>query len=148
MGSRIIVYAKYNSHTEPICKKLNILPFPSLCEFFKNQFMQQFMQKFLPVALKNLWVTNVVRRENKAQFVLRNDDLLYVPPAHTSLPARLPLTSFPKIWTDFPDEGIKFIRNKLDFNNQLKTYFINKLSQQIVCSRLLCPDCHLNAHLN
>jgi hypothetical protein len=110
--------------------------------------MQQFTQKFLPVALENLWVTNVVRRDNEAQVVLRNDDLLYVPPARTSLTARLPLTSFPKIWSDFPDEGIKFIRNKLEFNSELKKYFINKLSHQIVCGRLLCPDCHLNAHLN
>jgi len=99
MAVRIIVNAKYNSHTEPIFKKLNILPFPSLCEFFKIQFMQQFTQKFLPVALENLWVTNVVRRDNEAQVVLRNDDLLYVPPARTSLTARLPLTSFPKIWS-------------------------------------------------
>ena len=56
----------------------------------------------------------MVRRENEAQVVLRNDDLLYVPPARTSLTARLPHTSFPKIWSEFPDEGIKFIRNKLE----------------------------------
>ena len=53
--------------------------------------MQQFTQKFLPVALENLWITNVVRRDNEAQVVLRDDDLLYVPPARTSLTARLPL---------------------------------------------------------
>ncbi len=59
--------------------------------------MQQFTQKFLPAALENFWVTNVVRRENEAQVVLRNDDLLNVPPARTSFTARLPLTSSPKI---------------------------------------------------
>ena len=30
-----------------------------------------------------------------------------------------PLTAFPKIWTYFQDERIKFIRNELEFNNEL-----------------------------
>jgi len=36
---RIITDSKYNAHTEPLFKKLEILPFPDLISFFKLQFM-------------------------------------------------------------------------------------------------------------
>ena len=48
MALRTIAGLKYNDHTEPTFKKLEILPFPNLIEFFNLQFMQQFVQKFLP----------------------------------------------------------------------------------------------------
>ena len=147
MAIRLITNSRYNSHTEPLFKKLKILPLPMLCEFFKVQFMQQFTQKFLPTAILTQWVTNVVRRDNEAHVVLRNDDLLHIPPARTNATAKLPLTSFPRIWTEFPAEEIKFMRNKIEFNSNLKMHFLNKLSPRVVCDRLLCPDCHLNAQL-
>ena len=144
MAIRIVAGAKYNSHTELLFKRLNILPFNMLSEYFKIQFMQQFTQKFLPIALENSWITNNIRRENQAHVVLRNDEILNIPFARTSATSKLPLTSFPKLWTEFPDEQIKFIRNKPEFNYKLKKYFIDKLNPLIRCGRLLCPDCHLN----
>jgi len=54
MAISILSNAKHNSHTEPLFKILNILPFSQLCQFFKLQFMQQFTQNFLPVALNNM----------------------------------------------------------------------------------------------
>jgi len=147
MAVRILSNAKYNSHTEPLFKKLNILPFAQLCLFFKLQFMQQFTQNFLPVALNNMWVTNNVRRQNQAHVVLRNNNLIHVPLAITFFTSKHPLTTFPQLWADFPDESIKFIRNKLEFNRKLKDYFLHLLKSSINCGRLLCPDCHLNAHI-
>jgi len=147
MAIRILSNAKYNSHTEPLFKKLNILPFAQLCLFFKLQFMQQFTQKFLPVALNNLWITNNERRQNEGHVMLRNADLLHIPLARTLFTSKHPLTTFPQLWADFPDESIKFIRNKIEFNSTLKKYFINELSANINCGRLLCPDCHLNVLL-
>ena len=83
MAIRILTNAKYNSHTEPLFKKLNILPFAQLCLFFKLQFMQQYTQNFLPTALSNMWITNNVRRQNLAHVVLRNDALIHIPLART-----------------------------------------------------------------
>ena len=61
MAVRIISDSNYNSHTEPIFKKLNILPLNLLSQFFKLQFMQQFSQNFLPSALQDQWITNRMR---------------------------------------------------------------------------------------
>jgi len=147
MAIRILSNVKYNSHTEPLFKKLTILPFPQLCLFFKLQFMQQFTQEFLPVALSNMWVTNNVRRQNQAHVVLRNHNLLHIPLAISSSTSKHPLTVFPQLWADFSDEAIKFIRNKKEFNFKLKEFFLTNLNSTMNCGRLLCPDCHLNQHI-
>ena len=84
MAIRIISHAKYNSHTEPLFKKLSILPFNVLSEFFKLQFMQHYTQNFLPAALDNTCITNAIRRDNQAQIELRNDNILHIPFARTA----------------------------------------------------------------
>lgn len=140
---RIITNANYNARTEPLFKKLNVLPFPKLCDYFKLQFMQQFCQKFLPTALENLWVTNSIRRIEEDQISLRDDDLFYIPLSRTSVTSRLPLVVLPKLWNDFPDNDLKFIRNKIEFNFKLKEYLIKQLQESVYCGRLLCADCHL-----
>ena len=44
---RIICNVNYNSHTEPLFKREDILPLPDLISFFKVQFMHRFSQNFL-----------------------------------------------------------------------------------------------------
>ncbi len=59
---RIISNRSYRAHTEPIFKQFNILPLPSLIEFFKLQFMQRCIQGHLPPSFNNVWFTNETRR--------------------------------------------------------------------------------------
>jgi hypothetical protein len=68
---RIISYSGYRAHTEPIFKRLNILPLPSLIEFFKLQFMQRFIQGHLPPSFNNVWITNEARRSETVSMSLR-----------------------------------------------------------------------------
>jgi len=121
---------------------LNILPFPILCEFFKLQFMQGFLQGFLPDSFDDTWITNRIRHGDQAEIELRNEDNLYIPMARTNLIALQPLIAFPRIWESFPDDRIKFIRNKIEFNLELKNYFLQQLNANIVCNRLFCPACN------
>ena len=44
-------------------------------------------------------------------------------------------------WQEFPDEQIKILRKISDFDLKLKNYFLNDLSENINCNRLLCPAC-------
>lgn len=139
---RIISRAKYNSHTEPLFKSHKILPFPKLCEYFRIQFMHNFTFNFLPISFNNMWTTNRDRRGN-AQVELRDDDDFYIPRARTQLSSLQPLTLFPLLWANFPDADLKSTRNKLIFNADLKKSLLNQLSDIPICSRLLCPACHL-----
>ena len=48
---RIISGSKFNAHTEPLFKALEILPLPDLITFMKIQFMQRFTHNLLPCSL-------------------------------------------------------------------------------------------------
>jgi hypothetical protein len=50
--------------------------------------------------------------------------------------------SDPTTWHEFPNENVKFIRNKQTFNEELKKHFLSKLDANYRCVRLLCPHCH------
>ena len=143
---RIILDAPYNSHTEPPFKKLQILPLPDLITFNKLQFMQQFSQKFLPISFDSIWVRNSIRNIGENEIQLRNADQLQIPPSNFATLDVFPLFEFPKIWQNFPDEQLKFIRKKTEFDTKLKKYFLDDLSEIPNCNRLLCPAC-LQANL-
>lgn len=140
---RVVTGSKYNSHTEPLFKSLNILPLPSLCEFFQIQFVQRFVQGLLPAIFNNLWVTNAAYRTGLTSMSLRNSDDFYFPFARISQTAIQPYFAFPRTWSTFHREDIKIIRDKIEFNEKLKTYFLEKLSATVKCDRLFCPSCSL-----
>ena len=138
---RIISGATFNAHTEPLFKKLQILPLPDLITFNKLQFMHRFVQKFLPESFNLIWHRNSIRNIGENEIQLRNAEQFQ--PIHTSMFSldKFPLYDFPKIWQNFPDEQIKFIRNKIEFDSKLKQFFLDDLSDSIICNRLLCPAC-------
>ena len=141
---RLICNEKYNAHTEPIFKKLSILPFRSLVDFFGLQFMQRFKQGFLPTSFLYTWASNEERRPDLHHYNLRNNDLLNIPFHRLSSSALHPFVKFPRLWLEFQDENIKILREKSEFNSKLKNHFLNNLSSVVVCTRLLCPTCHLS----
>jgi hypothetical protein len=142
LAIRIVHNAPYNSHTEPLFKNARVLPLSYFIEFFILQFVQQFTQGFLPISFNNTWVSNAIRRQDEFQVSLRNDDDINIPFARTAQTERFPLTKFPKMWHNFPNENIKFQRNKLIFNEELKNHFLSLLKANYRCERLLCPHCH------
>ena len=109
---RIIAGASYKSHTEPLYKKLQILPLPDLITFNKLQFMQQFSQKFLPISFDNTWVRNSIRNIGENKIQLRNAGQLQIPPSNLVSRDTFSLFEFPK--HNFPHEQLKFIRKKLN----------------------------------
>ena len=117
------------------------MPLPDLISFFKIQFMHRFTQKFLPDSFDRVWIRNNVRNIGENEIQLRNNDRLRLPPSRLALTDRLPTYDFARSWELFPDEQIKFVRNKNSFDQQLKNYFINDLSETANCTRLFCPAC-------
>ena len=73
---RIVAGVSYNSHTEPLFKKLQVLPLPDLISFTKIQFMHRFTQNFLPPSFNDTWVMNAVRNIGENDIQLRNHDQL------------------------------------------------------------------------
>ena len=96
---RIIAGAKYNSHTEPLFKKLQILPLPDLITYNKIQFMQRFTQQFLPESFNDVWVRNAIRNIGENEIRLRNANQLQISASTLTSLDILPLFDFPKAWT-------------------------------------------------
>jgi len=138
---RIICNVSYNEHTEPLFKKEDILPLPDLVSFFKIQFIQRFTQQFLPSSFNLIWFRNDIRIIGENEIQLRNNNQIQLPPSRLALTDRLPTSNFVRLWEQFPDEQIKFIRKKSEFDSKLKKFYINDLSDTIVCNRLFCPSC-------
>lgn len=138
---RIICNAAYNDHTEPLFKKEEILPLPDLVTFFKIQFAHRFSFNFLPESFNEIWVKNNIRNLGENDIQLRNNNQYQLPPSRLALTDRLPTYSFIHTWENFPNEQLKFTRNKLEFDNKLKKFFIEDLSNTINCNRLFCPAC-------
>ena len=145
---RVISHSKYNAHTEPIFKDLKILPLSNLISFFNLQIMQRYVQGFLPSSFNNIWLTNAERRNEDLRIILRNSENLSIPFSRLSSSAKQPLINLPKSWINFKNENIKILRNKLEFNIELKNYFLNELASFISCNRLLCHACHLSSSVN
>jgi hypothetical protein len=140
---RLIANQNYNAHTEPIFKSLAILPFPNLITFFNLQFMQHYFQGFLPTSFNNVWLSNATRHREDFVLALRNSENINIPFARLHSSSIQPLVNLPRLWSQFEEEDVKILRNKLEFNHKLKEFFLKKLSPTVHCNRLLCPTCHL-----
>jgi len=139
---RIINSAPYNAHTEPLFKESKILPLPDLIAFFRIQFMQQFTFGLLPPAFTSTWTTVAARNSNLNlhSYPLRNSDNLYIPISRLTSLEKHPLYLLPNLWANFNDP-IKHIRNKIEFNFKLKTFYLSNLKSTVICSRHFCPSC-------
>ena len=146
MAIRLISGANYNSHTEPLFKKLSILPLTNLITFFNLKLIHSFVYNNIPVAFHNTWLTNREYRLiqlNNDEIALRNDNDLHIPFCNKSNLLRFPLFNLPKIWNNLPDI-ITSTANPYHFYLQLKIHLISSLTDTPNCTRLLCPSCHLN----
>ena len=136
-----VTTSKYNSHTSPLLKKLEILPLDSLITYFKLQFMSQYVQGFLPLAFNNVCMKREQGRAENFNFNLRNSDDLYIPTALLVQTERHPLFLFPRLWSEFTNNDIKIIRNPKEFNSALKKHLLSMLPAVVICERLFCPSC-------
>jgi len=83
------------------------------------------------------------QQQNLHNYPLRNSENLYIPPARLATTEKHPYHIIPKIWSEFDEPAIKYIRNKDEFNSKLKKHFLDKIPNNYQCSRLFCPSCRL-----
>ena len=59
---RIISNSTYNAHTQPLFKKLKILPLNLMVDFFKIKFMHSVIKKTAPISFHDIWPSNREKR--------------------------------------------------------------------------------------
>ena len=142
MALRIVTNSSFNAHTEPLKKKLNILPLFKLIEYFKLQFMHRYIIQETPASFNNMWVRNEERRRPQ-DHSLRIQQEFFIQPTRLTSTDNFPLVLFPQLWNNFNDVTIKSITSSNDFNVKLESHLLKDLSENYKCERLLCPHCHL-----
>ena len=108
--------------------------------------MQRFSQNFLPISFQDVWVRNNIRNAGENEIMLRNNNAYQIPFSRLVSTDRHLLISLPKMWEQFPDQQIKFIRNKTEFDEKLKKYFLDEFSATPNCNRLFCYSCSNLGH--
>jgi phage antirepressor YoqD-like protein len=119
---RIVCNAGHRDHTNPLFKRLGILPLNELIQYSNLKFMHNFWHKKLPLSFHDLWTTNRARNPN---LVLRNANNLYIPAHMYATLKRLPLFSFPKIWND--DSNLKENPSLRAYLKSVKSALLNSI---------------------
>jgi len=141
---RIICNEKYNAHTEPLFKKLRILPLLDIIYYFNLCFMQNYIQGFLPVSFINYWPTNrELRNAGPEDQMLRNDLELFHPYSRLKTTQYFPFFKLPRLWNTLNNEHpeISILRDRSEFKLKLKNFLLSKLSEDRRCDRLFCHTC-------
>jgi hypothetical protein len=85
--------------------------------------MQHYNQGFLPNSFNNVWLRNESRCREDFLMALRNSENWNIPFTRLHSSTLHPLVNLPRLWSQFNNEDIKIMRNKLEFNMELKKHF-------------------------
>jgi hypothetical protein len=121
---RIITHSKYNEHTAPLFKNLNVLPYPKLLTQGKVQFMHSVEYGYAPHSFNNIWVKNVNRQLNHD---LRNNDQYNLPQIRLEQFRKIPLYSLPSEWNNLGD--LIYQNNKMLFKNLLREKLFDEITE-------------------
>jgi hypothetical protein len=141
---RTVSGSKYNSHSAPIFKTLEILPLNMLINLHLAKIMFFFKNNRLPSCFNNTWLTRLNRNIQTGGPMLRiADEYEYVVPfARTDQLRRFPSITVPEAWNDLPVE-IKLLPSVSSFCHNLKKYHLSTLPSLPECTRLYCPVCQV-----
>jgi len=143
---RIITNSSHNAHTEPLFKKLAILPLNDLITSTNLKLMHSIYHHHSPKALHNTWITSLEQRHRTGNlelvYNLRNNDDLYIPPSRIISLNKFPLYNLPSLWNSL-DPELRNVPSIILFKINIKKHFINNLSETPNCNRLFCPSCSI-----
>ena len=105
---RIIRKAKYNSHSEPLFYKSEILPLDDLIFQQKLMFMHSIAHQYSPVCFPQ-FVFNLTANEHRYTF--RNNRDFFVHRTHLTMVQKMPFIDFPSTWNSI-DQSLKEISSK------------------------------------
>ena len=146
---RTISLSKYNAHTVPIFKKIEILPIKEQTILSSLLIMYDYVHQKLPYSFDQVWKKNNAR----ANRVLRNANLFDIPYVRLESQKHFPISNFPRLWneiiipnTEQNDDNVeqnftfREIMSRKQFSSHLKFLLLDNLT--LVCSRDNCSECN------
>ena len=120
---RIITNANYNSHSDPLFKKTNILKLDNLYELSVSKYMYALNNGTLPINLANAFSQN----RDIHRYNTRNQLNPHIQSRRTNIASRNIKHRGPDIWCNIPNE-IKTSKTIKSFTNRIKKLYICKYS--------------------
>ncbi len=121
---RIISGAKYNDHTNPLFKHLNILKLNDIYELKTAKFMYALNNGSLPMALINMFITN----KNIHTHNTRNRHNPHITMRRTNTASNTIRHKGPSVWYCIP-ENIKSKRTIKSFTRNLRSVMLRKYAE-------------------
>lgn len=147
---RTISLSKYNAHTVPIFKQIEILPIKEQATFTSLLTMHDYVHQRLPCSFDQIWQRNNFR----ANRVLRNANVFNVPFVRLESEKHFPISSFPRLWNEIIIPNTYQNRDDIEqdftftntmsrklFGSQLKALLLDNL--ELTCNRENCQECNL-----
>jgi hypothetical protein len=136
---RIISRAHYNSHTDPLFKRLNILKLSDQYEYEIALFMFKYIKGKLPSSFNGIFPYN---NEIQDRFQTRQSQLLYIKNYKTEFSGRFPIFKFPHIWNKWCKINPNYlIQSVSQFKHFVKHAQIGTYSDIVRCENPSCKDC-------
>ena len=133
---RIVFSKKFNTHTTPLFKKMNVLPLHESATYFKLIFMFDFINNNLPNSFHGTWI----RRNQLHARNLRNSNMFDVKKPKFKTIERFPKYHFQDLWNNL-------CNNDLLTHTQPRKKFLKNLKESLlsnitfVCNNPLCQEC-------
>ena len=134
---RTIHKAAYNSHTDPLFNKSQILKLTDLYEYESVIFMYDFVENNLPRSFSDVFRYN---RDVQNIRRTRQSDMIHVYRCHSIFSSRLPLYTLPIIWNKWAISAPGgFSRRR--FGRHVKSTICISYPTQVRCKNKYCRDC-------
>ena len=130
--------AGYNSHTDPLFSKSNILKFADLYEYQCALFMFDYTHNKLPNSFCSKFPFN---RDIQTNRETRQSNLLFIPRSMSNFANKLPLLNFPKLWNKWANTS-SHSRTRAQFKRRVKSMLITAYPTRVNCNNAYCKDCH------
>ena len=134
---RTITKANYNSHTEPLFRKCEILKIEDQYEHQTSLFMYDFVNNLLPKSFVNSFKLNIELIPDRTT---RQSILFFIPKAKNQFVSKLPHITFSQIWNKWKPLIDSNLPRHL-FKRTLKSHMLDKYEKHITCSYRGCKDC-------
>ena len=134
---RTITKANYNSHTEPLFRKCEILKIEDQYEHQTSLFMYDFVNNLLPKSFENSFKLNIELIPDRTT---RQSILFFIPKAKNQFVSKLPHITFSQIWNKWKPLIDSNLPRHI-FKRTLKSHMLDKYEKHITCSYRGCKDC-------
>lgn len=135
---RIINKASYNSHTDPLFKKVEVLKLTDLFEHQVACFMHHYKTNKLPYSFNNIFRSN---REIHEIRLTRQANFVYSDQCKSSFSGKLPIFNFPCIWNKWI-KIVPYCDSHNTFKKCIKNHLISTYKALVQCNNIGCNDCN------